>query len=106
MNRKDLMVNDLNHNSFVNSEVSFKNICFLKDWAYGSAKIPLAFTLEMRDTGTNGFLLPPSQIEPTGQETFIAIKALVAAISDSKKRTQKLKYKNKRKAKQTKSQLN
>ena len=38
------------------------------DWAYGEAKIPYAFTLELRDTGQYGFLLPPEQIIPTGEE--------------------------------------
>ena len=38
------------------------------DWAYGTAGIPYSFGLELRDDGTYGFLLPPSQIIPTGEE--------------------------------------
>ena len=39
------------------------------DWAYGAAN-RFAFTTELRDTGTNGFLLPAAQILPTCQENL------------------------------------
>ncbi|MFN0131981.1 MAG: M14 family zinc carboxypeptidase [Phycisphaerales bacterium] len=45
------------------------------DWVYGARDI-LAFTFELRDTGVNGFLLPPDQIIPTGQETYAAVLTL------------------------------
>ena len=35
-------------------------------------------TLELRDQGNNGFVLPPSQIKPTGIET---VEALVAFLN-------------------------
>ena len=38
------------------------------DWAAGAAEIPYAIAMELRDTGSYGFLLPPSQIIPTGEE--------------------------------------
>jgi hypothetical protein len=58
--------------------------CFLiggaNDWAKGAAGIKYAYTVELRDDGTNGYLLPASQIVPTGKETFAAIKAIAKAI--------------------------
>jgi murein tripeptide amidase MpaA len=41
------------------------------DWAYDVAKA-YAFTIEERDTGTYGFVLPPSQIIPTAEENAAA----------------------------------
>jgi hypothetical protein len=50
------------------------------DWAKGVAGIKYAYTVELRDDGTYGFLLPASQIVATGKETFAAIKAVARAI--------------------------
>uniref|UniRef100_A0A0A9XQJ7 Carboxypeptidase B n=2 Tax=Lygus hesperus TaxID=30085 RepID=A0A0A9XQJ7_LYGHE len=46
------------------------------DWAKGKAGIKYSYTLELRDKGTHGFLLPASQIVPTGRETFAAVKTI------------------------------
>lgn len=35
------------------------------------------FTIELRDTGTNGFVLPASQILPTGVETYAGFRYLL-----------------------------
>jgi len=40
------------------------------DWALGVAGIPYVYSIELRDTGTYGFLLPPSEIIPTAEETW------------------------------------
>jgi len=40
------------------------------DWVYGDAGIPYAFAMELRDTGHYGFLLPPDQIIPNGEEVM------------------------------------
>jgi hypothetical protein len=45
------------------------------DWAYGVLGVPFVYTLELRDTGRWGFLLPEEQIIPTGEETWAGIKA-------------------------------
>jgi len=45
-----------------------------QDWYYAPAKVPLSYTIELRDTGTYGFELPPAQIIPTGQENWAAFK--------------------------------
>jgi len=49
------------------------------DWGYMKGKTPpskdgyLSYTIELRDTGRSGFILPPAQIIPTGEENFGAI---------------------------------
>ncbi|XP_054754105.2 carboxypeptidase B-like isoform X1 [Lytechinus pictus] len=40
------------------------------DWTYDNADILYSATLELRDMGEYGFLLPADQIIPTGKETF------------------------------------
>ena len=40
------------------------------DWVYGEAEIPYAFAMELRDTGRHGFILPPEEIIPTGEEVM------------------------------------
>jgi len=47
----------------------------ISDWIY--AQVPTAtysFCVELRDTGRFGFLLPPDQIVPTGEEIFATTK--------------------------------
>jgi hypothetical protein len=39
-----------------------------------SIGIKFSTTAELRDTGRYGFLLPPAQIHPTGEETWEAVK--------------------------------
>jgi len=46
------------------------------DWAKGGAGIDFAYTLELRDTGRYGFLLPPDQIVPTGEEVWAAVETV------------------------------
>ncbi|CAG0917678.1 unnamed protein product [Notodromas monacha] len=50
------------------------------DWAYGVAKVPYVYALELRDTGELGFLLPEDQIIPTAKETWFGIKAAAKEI--------------------------
>ena len=38
------------------------------DWALGELGIPYSLAMELRDTGSYGFILPPSQIIPTGKQ--------------------------------------
>lgn len=47
-----------------------------RDWAYGIPKIKYVYTIELRDRGQYGFLLPPEQIRPTGEETWAGLKAM------------------------------
>lgn len=47
-----------------------------KDWAY-DAGVAYSYTIELRDTGDYGFLLPPEQIVPTAQELTVGLKSLM-----------------------------
>jgi len=44
------------------------------DWCYTEGAVRLSYTIELRDTGSYGFQLPPAQIIPTGQEIWAAVK--------------------------------
>nr|XP_019605606.1 PREDICTED: carboxypeptidase A1 [Rhinolophus sinicus] len=46
------------------------------DWTYNQG-IKYSYTFELRDTGRYGFLLPASQIIPTAQETWLALKTIM-----------------------------
>lgn len=60
------------------------------DWFYGKQatdgnqgyKAP-GYTIELRDTGTYGFQLPPAQIIPQGQEIVPAVKYFLLTLLDS-----------------------
>jgi len=52
------------------------------DWYY-SAGIWAAYTIELRDTGTYGFLLPPAQIKPTGEEIWASFKYFARTVVDT-----------------------
>ncbi|XP_014679942.1 PREDICTED: carboxypeptidase B-like, partial [Priapulus caudatus] len=51
-----------------------------RDWAKGVPKVKYVYTVELRDTGYYGFLLPEDQIEPTSEETWEAIKVIASQI--------------------------
>ncbi|SGY13991.1 BQ5605_C010g06019 [Microbotryum silenes-dioicae] len=50
------------------------------DWSYQTAGIRWSFSIELRDQGVFGFLLPPSQIRASGEETAEAFKDLAAYV--------------------------
>lgn len=54
------------------------------DWAKGVAGIKYAYTIELPDTGQHGFVLPASQIESIGQETWEAVKVLAKHLADGR----------------------
>ncbi|MDK2413314.1 M14 family zinc carboxypeptidase, partial [Aphanizomenon sp. 202] len=45
-----------------------------RDYVKGVAEVPYVYTIELRDQGYYGFLLPPEQILPTCEETWEAIR--------------------------------
>lgn len=47
------------------------------DYVADVTKAKYTFTIELRDTGTNGFVLPASQILPTGTETYAGFRYLL-----------------------------
>ncbi|ELR17113.1 zinc carboxypeptidase superfamily protein [Acanthamoeba castellanii str. Neff] len=46
------------------------------DWTYGARNVTWSYSVELRDTGRYGFVLPASEIVPTGQETFAAVRVM------------------------------
>jgi len=52
------------------------------DWYYGVG-IWGAYTIELRDTGQFGFVLPPAQIVPTGKEIWASMKYFCKIVLDT-----------------------
>lgn len=52
------------------------------DWALGGAGIPYAYSVELRDTGRYGFLLPRELILPTSEEMWAFHQAVARYIID------------------------
>ncbi|XP_030373463.1 zinc carboxypeptidase [Scaptodrosophila lebanonensis] len=54
------------------------------DWAYSEAKIPIAYTFELRGPPDSEdlFILPAAEIQPTASEAFAAIRAIVEAAAE------------------------
>nr|CAD7194053.1 unnamed protein product [Timema douglasi] len=50
------------------------------DWAKGSAKIKYTYTIELRDRGYHGFVLPSNYIVPTASEGLAAIKVFAQEV--------------------------
>lgn len=51
------------------------------DWAKGVAGLKYAFTVELRDTGRHGFVLPASHILSSGKEVLAAVKTLAQEVA-------------------------
>ncbi|CAH1961121.1 unnamed protein product [Acanthoscelides obtectus] len=49
------------------------------DWAKGVAGFKYSYTIELRDTGRFGFVLPASYIQPTAEEALAALRVIVEA---------------------------
>ncbi|KAL3273900.1 hypothetical protein HHI36_015324 [Cryptolaemus montrouzieri] len=50
------------------------------DWAKGTMGIKYAYTLELRDNGRYGFVLPAHYIQPTAAEAYAAVRAIVSEV--------------------------
>lgn len=50
------------------------------DYTYGVCNVTFSYGVELRDTGEYGFLLPPDQIVPSGEETWAGVTALAQVI--------------------------
>ncbi|KAG8186227.1 hypothetical protein JTE90_008754 [Oedothorax gibbosus] len=61
------------------------------DWVYDIAGVRYSFSVELRDRGAFGFLLPRTEILPTSEETWAGISTIVSRLQtkdeDAKKRT-------------------
>lgn len=49
------------------------------DWSYGDQGV-LSYTIEVRDTGTYGFVMPPAEILPNARENHDAALAMMEAV--------------------------
>ena len=49
------------------------------DWAFDQG-IKYAYTFELPDTGDEGFLLPSERIKPVGEETWLALQAMLTSL--------------------------
>lgn len=52
------------------------------DWAKGELNIKYTYTIEMRDAGKTGFILPSVQIEPAGREAMEIVKVVAQAVAE------------------------
>jgi len=53
------------------------------DWAKALLKIKYAYTIELRDTGRHGFILPALYIIPTAKEALAAVQVITNVIKTS-----------------------
>ncbi|MCL4134687.1 UNVERIFIED_CONTAM: hypothetical protein GTU68_013932, partial [Idotea baltica] len=51
-----------------------------RDWAFATLGANYSFTVELRDTGDNGFVLPSNQIKPTREENWEGFKYLIQIV--------------------------
>ncbi|XP_049948177.1 carboxypeptidase B-like [Schistocerca serialis cubense] len=51
------------------------------DWAKGSQGIKYAYTVELRDRGRHGFVLPAQYIVPTGRDAVAALAVVAEAVT-------------------------
>ncbi|KAJ3273475.1 Multifunctional pyrimidine synthesis protein CAD [Terramyces sp. JEL0728] len=52
------------------------------DWAYATLKAKYSLAIELRDTGLHGFILPPDQIIPTGNEIVSAFTSFLNYVAN------------------------
>ena len=52
------------------------------DWAKGAAGVKYSYTIELRDRGQYGFLLPRRYIVPVCEETWQGIKTAALQLID------------------------
>jgi len=52
------------------------------DWYKGVLKARFAYTVELRDTGRHGFVLPEDQIQPSGEELWEAERVVLQKMVD------------------------
>ncbi|CAL4074852.1 unnamed protein product, partial [Meganyctiphanes norvegica] len=85
----EIFVNNLNarfDNNF-SCENSAAGLYFVggasDDWAKGVLGVKYAYTLELRDAGNFGFVLPEDQIIPSVQETWDGFQAMLKSMTES-----------------------
>lgn len=58
-----------------------------RDYAKGVPGIKYSYTIELRDQGDYGFLLPPQQILQTCEETWEGVKVIARQVASEKPAT-------------------
>lgn len=53
-----------------------------KEWAYGVKGIPIPYTIELRDKGEYGFILPPEMILPVAKEVLDGFVGMISAAKE------------------------
>jgi len=53
-----------------------------KEWALGVKNIPIPYTIELRDKGVYGFVLPPQDIIPVSRELVDGLSGMIFAARD------------------------
>jgi len=64
------------------SHILYSNSGSSRDWAKGVPEIKYSYTIELRDKGDVGFLLPPQEILPTCEETWEAIRVVARQVAE------------------------
>lgn len=54
------------------------------DWAKGGAGVKYSYTIELRDTGAHGFVLPVNQIEPNCRESWHGLAEFALSLNTNK----------------------
>uniref|UniRef100_A0A7M4E0N7 Carboxypeptidase O n=2 Tax=Crocodylus porosus TaxID=8502 RepID=A0A7M4E0N7_CROPO len=62
------------------SSVLYQNSGSSRDWAH-MIGIPFSYTLELRDRGAHAFFLPADQIQPTCEETTMAVITIIEYVN-------------------------
>ena len=52
------------------------------DWAKGTARIKYSYTVELRDRGSYGFILPVQYILPTAREALAAVLTVAGEVAN------------------------
>ena len=50
------------------------------DWSKGVANVTYVYTLEMRDTGSYGFVAPDTEIVPNAEEVWAGIQVIARRV--------------------------
>lgn len=50
------------------------------DWAKGDLKVKYSYTVELRDEGNYGFILPANEIIPSGEEVLAFLRVIAKAV--------------------------
>ncbi|XP_048760855.1 carboxypeptidase B-like [Ostrea edulis] len=56
------------------------------DWAKGSAGVKYSYTIELRDTGKHGFVLPVDEIEPNCRESWRGLAEFALSLNTNMRR--------------------